>query len=174
MVNFLPAGFGLVSSLARNPRIRVPILAHLDFGGALYASPWHGVTSALLYGKLARLAGVDLLTIPSPYGKFSLQYHKYIRIVLGLRSDLYTVKGTFPIVGGAIKPGDLPKLLRDLGPEFVVGAGGAIYAHPQGASAGARAFRQGLDLVMKHGDFGGEEKKYPELDTAIQLWGMDR
>jgi 2,3-diketo-5-methylthiopentyl-1-phosphate enolase len=172
MVNFLPAGIGLISSLARSSQIRVPILAHLDFGGALYASPWHGVTSALLYGKLARLAGVDLLTIPSPYGKFSLQYHKYIRIVLGLRSDLYAVKGTFPVVGGAIKPGDLPKLLEDLGPEFVVGAGGAIYAHPQGATAGALAFRQGLDLVMQHGDFGGRQKEYPELAAAVQLWGL--
>jgi 2,3-diketo-5-methylthiopentyl-1-phosphate enolase len=174
MINFLPAGLGLVSSLARNPRIQVPILAHLDFGGALYASPRHGITSGLLYGKLARLAGVDLLTIPSPYGKFSLEYHKYMRIVLGLRADLYDKKATFPIVGGAIKQGDLPKLMRELGPDFVVGAGGAIYAHPGGATAGARAFRQGIDLVMEYGEFAGREQNYPELSEAVALWGGTR
>jgi 2,3-diketo-5-methylthiopentyl-1-phosphate enolase len=89
LVNYLPAGLGLITSLCRNPKIKVPILAHLDFGGALYASPWHGISSALLYGKLARLAGVDLLCIPTPYGKFSLNYTKYIQIVHGLRSPFH-------------------------------------------------------------------------------------
>ncbi len=40
------AGFGLVSALARNPGLGVPILAHLDFGGALCAGPKNGVSSA--------------------------------------------------------------------------------------------------------------------------------
>jgi 2,3-diketo-5-methylthiopentyl-1-phosphate enolase len=171
MINFLPAGLGLVSSLARDTRIRVPILAHLDFGGALFASPRHGISSVLLYGKLARLAGVDLITIPSPYGKFSLQHLKYIRIVAGLRGALYGMPKTFPIVGGGIRQGDLPRIVRDLGPDFVVGAGGAIYAHPGGPAAGARAFRQGMELVMQHGDFAGREKEFPELAAALQRWG---
>jgi 2,3-diketo-5-methylthiopentyl-1-phosphate enolase len=172
MVNFLPAGLGLVSSLARNPKISVPILAHLDFGGALYASPRHGISSHLIYGKLARLAGVDLLTIPTPYGKFALPYEKYIRIVLGLRSPLYDKARTFPIIGGAIKQGYLPRLFDDLGTDFTVGAGGAIYAHPMGATAGARAFRQGIDLMVKQGKFDGGEYDYPELQAAINSWGV--
>ncbi len=171
MLNFLPAGFGLVSSLARNPRINVPILGHLDFGGALYASPWHGISSQLLYGKLARLAGIDLLTIPTPYGKFALTYEKYMRIAIGLRSPLYEKKRTFPIAGGAVKQGHLPRLFEDLGTDFIVGAGGAIYAHPMGATAGAKAFRQGIDLVMRQGRFDGAEGDYPELKAAIELWG---
>jgi len=172
MVNFLPAGIGIVSSLARNPKINVPILAHLDFGGALYASPRHGISSSLLYGKLARLAGVDLLTIPTPYGKFALTHEKYARIVIGLRSPLHDKNGTFPIVGGAIKQGHLPQLFEDLGRDFIVGAGGAIYAHPMGAIAGAKAFRQGIDLMMKQGKFDGAENDYPELKAAIELWGI--
>lgn len=171
MVNFLPAGIGIVSSLSRNPKINVPILAHLDFGGALYASAWHGISSHLLYGKLARLAGVDLLTIPTPYGKFAMTFEKYIRMVIGLRSPLYDKNRTFPIIGGAIKQGHLPQLFKDLGTDFIIGAGGAIYAHPKGATAGAKAFRQGIDLIMKHGKFDGAENHYPELKTALDLWG---
>jgi ribulose 1,5-bisphosphate carboxylase large subunit-like protein len=172
MVNFLPAGFGLVSSLARNSKINVPILAHLDFGGALYASPRHGISSHLLYGKLARLAGVDLLTIPTPYGKFALTHEKYMRIILGLRRPLRDKPHTFPIAGGAIKQGHLPQLFEDLGKDFIVGAGGAIYAHPMGATAGARAFRQGIDIIMKHGRFAGAESELPELKAALDLWGI--
>jgi len=172
MLNFLPAGFGLVSSLARNPRIDVPILGHLDFGGALYASSWHGVSSHLLYGKLARLAGLDLLTVPTPYGKFAMTYEKYMRIVIGLRSPLYDVRRTFPIAGGAVKQGHLPRLFENLGNDFIVGAGGAIYAHPMGPTAGAKAFRQAIELMMAQGGFDGAENDYPELKAAIEMWGI--
>ena len=170
LVNYLTAGFGLITSLCRNSKINVPILAHLDFGGALYASPWHGVSSVLLYGKLARLAGVDLLCIPTPYGKFSLNYPKYIQIVHNLRSPLHDMPGVWPIVGGAIKQGHIPKLFKDLGLDFIIGAGGAIHAHPMGAAAGARAFRQGIDLMMKYGKLEGE-KLGRELTAAIEAWG---
>lgn len=175
MVNFLTVGIGVVSSLARDSKVNVPILAHLDFGGALYASPWHGISSTLLYGKLARLAGVDMLTIPTPYGKFALTYEKYMRIVCGLRSPLYDTKATFPIAGGAIKQVHLPQLFEDLGLDFIVGAGGAIHAHPMGPEAGARAFRQGIDLLMKGKQFDGAKDDYPELKAAIERWdAVDR
>lgn len=170
LVNFLPAGLGLITSLCRNPKIRVPILAHLDFGGAMYASPWHGISSALLYGKLARLAGVDLLCIPTPYGKFSLNYTKYIQIVHSLRSPFHGMPGVWPIAGGAIKQGHIPKLFNDLGLDFIIGAGGAIHAHPMGAAAGARAFRQGIDLMIKYGRLENE-KLGRELRVAIEAWG---
>ncbi len=171
MINFLTAGLGLLSSLARNRKVNVPILAHLDFGGALYGSPWHGITSPLLYGKLPRLAGVDLLTIPTPYGKFPLRREKYLRMTLGLRAPLHDKPGAWPIVGGAFKPGHLPRAFAELGRDFVVGAGGAIYAHPMGATAGATAFRQAIDLMMTRGTFDGSETEYPELAAAIAQWG---
>jgi len=170
MINYLPAGLGLVSSLARSPKIGVPILGHLDFGGAIYGSPFHGISSALLYGKLPRLAGIDLLTIPTPYGKFDLSPEKYLGIIMGLRRPLHQVRRTFPIIGGGIKQGDLPRLLQDLGPEFIVGAGGAIYGHPQGPAAGARAFRQGIELLISGGDFRAAEG-CPELQSALEKWG---
>ena len=172
LVNFFPAGLGLITSLCRNSKINVPILAHLDFGGALYASPWHGVSSALLYGQLARLAGVDLLCIPTPYGKFSLNYSKYIQIVHSLRSPFHSKPGVWPIAGGAIKQGHIPKLFNDLGRDFIIGAGGAIHGHPMGPAAGARAFRQGIDLIMQYGQL--EEKKFGrELQVAIDKWGYE-
>ncbi|MGV7223162.1 MAG: RuBisCO large subunit C-terminal-like domain-containing protein [Nitrospinales bacterium] len=172
LVNFFPAGLGLITSLCRNSKINVPILAHLDFGGALYASPWHGISSALLYGKLARLAGVDLLCIPTPYGKFSLNYSKYIQIVHGLRSPFHSKPGVWPIAGGAIKQGHIPKLFNDLGRDFIIGAGGAIHGHPMGPAAGARAFRQGIDLIMQYGELE-EQKVGRELKAAIDKWGYE-
>jgi len=172
LVNFLPAGMGLIAALCRHSKINVPILAHLDFGGAFYASPWHGISSSLIYGKLARLAGVDMLCIPTPYGKFSHSYTKYLQMVHGLRSPFFGKPGVWPIVGGAIKQGHIPSLFKDLGRDFIIGAGGAIHAHPMGSTAGAKAFRQGMALMMTHGTLdGGTIGK--ELQAAMDLWGSD-
>jgi len=172
MINYLPAGLGLASSLARDPKIGVPILGHLDFGGALYGSGYHGISAALLYGKLPRLAGIDLLTIPTPYGKFDLCPESYLRIIMGLRRPLYAVRPAMPIIGGGIKQGDLPRLFQDLGPEFTIGAGGAIYAHPMGPAAGARAFRQGIELLLQEGSFKSASR-FPELQAALEKWGAN-
>ena len=172
MVNYLTTGIGILSSLARNPKIRVPILAHLDFGGALYASPYHGISSHLIYGKLARLAGVDILTIPTPYGKFAISQEKYMKIAMALRTPIFNKERTWPIAGGAVKQGHLIQLFKDLGKDFIVGAGGAIYAHPMGPTAGARAFRQGIDLMMTHGTLDESVNEYPELKAALDRWGI--
>ncbi len=172
MVNYLTVGIAILSSLARHPKIKVPVLAHLDFGGALYASPHHGISSHLLYGKLARLAGVDFLTIPTPYGKFAITHEKYMKIAVALKNPLFDKERTWPIAGGAIKQGHLPRLFEDLGRDFIVGAGGAIYAHPMGPTAGARAFRQGIDLMMERGGFDESVKDYPELKVALDQWGI--
>ena len=172
LVNFLPAGMGLIAALCRHSKINVPILAHLDFGGAFYASPWHGISSSLIYGKLARLAGVDMLCIPTPYGKFSHSYTKYLQMVHGLRSPFFGKPGVWPIVGGAIKQSHIPSLFKALGRDFIIGAGGAIHAHPMGSTAGAKAFRQGMELMMTHGTLeGGTIGK--ELQAAMDLWGSD-
>ncbi len=174
MVNYLPTGIGILSSLARNPKIGVPIVAHLDFGGAFYASPWHGISSHLIYGKLARLAGVDMITIPTPYGKFAISREKYMKMVIALGHPIPGKERAWPIAGGAIKPGHLPQLFHDLGKDFIVGAGGAIYGHPMGPAAGARAFRQAIDLIMTRGDFNGSLEGLPELKTALDQWGKGR
>jgi 2,3-diketo-5-methylthiopentyl-1-phosphate enolase len=172
MVNYLPTGMGILSSLARHPKIKVPVLAHLDFGGALYGSPNHGMSSHLIYGQLARLAGVDMLTIPTPYGKFTISREKYTKITLALKNPLYDKERVWPIAGGAIKQGHLPRLFEDLGRDFIVGAGGAIYAHPMGPTAGARAFRQGIDLILARGSFDDSVAGLPELKAALDHWGI--
>ena len=66
----------------------------------------------------------------------------------------------------------MPQVIGDAGVDCVVAAGGAIYAHPMGPTAGARAFRQAIDLMMKQGSFDGSEKDYPELTAAIEKWGV--
>ena len=46
MLNYLTSGISSLRVLAEDNEINVPILAHLDFSGVLYANPWGGITMA--------------------------------------------------------------------------------------------------------------------------------
>ena len=92
-----------------------------------------------------------------------------MRIAGELRNIFYDKKRTWPIAGGAIKQGHIPKLFEDLGTDFVIGAGGAIHAHPMGPAAGAKAFRQAINLMMGCGKLE-QDQMDAELKAAIELW----
>ncbi len=65
MINYLTAGISVLQALAEDDQIGVPILAHLDFAGTMYESPHSGLSSHIILGKLARMAGADMVVYPS-------------------------------------------------------------------------------------------------------------
>jgi 2,3-diketo-5-methylthiopentyl-1-phosphate enolase len=172
MVNYLTAGISTLQTLADDPDIGVPILAHLDFAGVFYESPFSGLSSHLVLGKLARLAGADMVVYPSYYGKFPFLKERYIRIAHHLTEPFYHIKPTFPIPGGGVHPGMVPFLLGELGNDSIIAAGGAVHGHPGGAMAGAKALRQAVEAVMSGMTLEEAAKKYRELKSALDLWGI--
>lgn len=149
MVNYLAVGFPVLRALAEDPGINVPILGHMDLAGAFYQSPYHGITSHIVLGKLPRLAGADIAVYPAPYGKASFLPEKFQAVAKNLTFPLYQLRPTFPMPSGGIVPRMMPQVMKDLGSEIVIGTGGGIHAHPKGAVAGARAFRQAIDATMQ-------------------------
>ena len=149
MVNYLAVGFPVLRALAEDLEINVPILGHMDLAGAFYQSPYHGITSHIVLGKLPRLAGADIAVYPAPYGKASFLREKFQAVAKNLTFPLYQLRPTFPMPSGGIVPGMIPQVMKDLGSEIVIGTGGGIHAHPKGAVAGARAFRQAIDATMQ-------------------------
>ncbi len=172
MVNYVVVGISALSILADDPNINVPILAHLDFSGAIYGAPWSGVSSHLILGKLPRLAGADVVVYPSPYGKFPLLASKHLRIAQSLIGQFYDVARTWPMPGGGVHPGMVPLLFKDMGVDFMVGAGGAVHGHPLGAAAGARALRQAIDASLQGLSLTDAAEERPELQAALRQWGI--
>lgn len=171
MVNYLTVGIGALKSLAEDPSINVPILAHMDFAGAIYEDPETGVSSHIIMGKLPRLAGADIVVYPAPYGKqpFFLR-EKYLRVGRTLLFPMHHILPTFPMPSGGITPLIVPKLIKDLGIHIVIGAGGAIHAHPLGPRAGAKAFRQAIEAALKGVPLDEYAKDHKELYTVIEAW----
>jgi len=170
MVNYLATGFPVLRALAEDPAINVPILAHMDVAGALYASEWHGISSHLVLGKLPRLAGADIVVFPAPYGKAPVLPDKFQAVARNLTFPFYQVRPTFPMPSGGITPKMVPDVIHDLGPDIVIGSGGGIHAHPQGPVAGAKAFRQAIQATMESRSLEEAAKEYPELKVALETW----
>ena len=170
MINYLAVGFPVMQALADDPKINVPILAHMDIAGAFYMSPWHGMSSHLVLGKLPRLAGADVVVIPAPYGKAPVIDYKFKNAARNLSFPLYNLKPTLPMASGGITPSMVPQVMMALGNDIVIGSGGGIHAHPQGPIAGGKAFRQAIDATMKGIPLAEYAKEHKELAIALKEW----
>ncbi len=170
MVNYLAVGFPVLRALAEDPALNVPILAHMDLAGAFYESEWHGISSHLVLGKLPRLAGADVVVFPAPYGKAPVLPEKFQAVARNLSFPFYDIRPTFPMPSGGITPRMVPAVIKDLGPDIVIGSGGGIHAHPNGPVAGAKAFRQAIQATMEGRPIEKAAEEYPELQVALQTW----
>jgi 2,3-diketo-5-methylthiopentyl-1-phosphate enolase len=123
----------------------LPVIAHtagLDlFGGHDGLS----VAPEVLVGRLARLAGADAVLIGSPWARRNTPEPLWTRMASLLRDGWSDLAPAFPVVGGGIVPEQLGDVVRLLGIDAIVTAGGAINGHPAGAEAGARAMMRALD-----------------------------
>ena len=97
------------------------------------------------------------------------------------RYRMHHFKPTMPIPSGGITPGMVLRVMQDLGNDMMIGSGGGIHAHPDGPIAGARAFRQAIDIGMNDMKAASEdfedyvedhEEEYPELAKAMETWGI--
>ncbi len=170
MINYLTQGLSSFRAIAEDKDINVPLLAHLDFSGVLYANPWGGLSSHLVLGKLARIVGADMLIYPIDSGKYRLLDVKYRQIAHDLLMDYGHIKKTFPIPSGGLVVSKVPKIVDDLGYDCVLSAGGGIHGHPMGAIAGAKAFRQAIDAVMSNIALKDYAKENKELREALSYW----
>lgn len=172
MVNTFAVGLGATRMLAEDPDINVPILGHGTGSGGYVDSPYYGMSIELLMGKLKRLAGCDIINNCMPYGKLPAVKNKYLRLYQQAMAKLYDLKPILVNIVAGTHPGVVPQIMEDLGPEILIGAGGAAYGHPMGAVAGARALRQAIDATMKDISLREYAETHKELKVALDVWGV--
>lgn len=170
MVNYLAVGLPALQTLAEDPDINVPILAHMDCAGALYESPISGIASHLVLGKLPRLAGADTIVFPAPYGKAPYLKDRFVHTADVMHYPMHNIKPTMPMASGGITPSMVATCVQDIGREVMIGSGGGIHAHPMGPAAGARAFRQAIDAALQGIPAQEYAKEHQELAMALGLW----
>lgn len=171
MINFYTVGFPAAKMITEDPNINVPILAHIDFSSAMTVSPYFGLSSELLVGKLSRLAGADMEIFGQPYGKFPHDRLTFTRVSHTFTQPLYNIKPTLYLASGGTVPPAVPEIMKLLGQDICLAAGGGVHGHPNGSRAGAIALRQSIDAAMKGISLIQYAKEHEELAAAIKVWG---
>ena len=174
MINYLTAGFSSFRAVCEDPSIKVPVLAHMDFAGTFIGGEWTGMSSNLVFGKLPRICGADIIVVPAPYGKAEILQERYENILKQLRFPLQHIKPTLPMPSGGITPGMVEVCVKDAGTDILIGSGGGIHSHPDGPIDGARAFRQAIDAVMQGQKVREVAKEKKELGRALGVWGTGK
>ncbi len=75
---------------------------------------------------------------------------------------------------GGITQGMVEKCVKDAGTDILIGSGGGIHSHPDGPTAGAKAFRQAINAVMQGIPVKTYAKEHKELGIALGVWGTGK
>ncbi len=169
MVAYGTVGYGMLTALAE--RVGVPILAHYAGSGPLYEGPESGMSAALAFGALPRVAGADMVMLNTPYGGYPMARSSYLDAARRLSLPTPGLRPAMPIAGGGVHPGVVELYISELGHDFVLAPGGAIQGHPDGATAGVRALRQAIDAALAGIAADEYAADHHELSVALDAFG---
>jgi ribulose-bisphosphate carboxylase large chain len=184
MVDILTCGWAALQTLRKACEdLGLAIHAHRAFHAAFTRNRLHGM-SMLAVSDVARLVGVDQLHIGTIIGKLespkeevlalrdNLQQRKIEPGSESLGQDWGSVKPVVPVCSGGLHPGLIPELIKLVGMDIVIQAGGGVWGHPDGGKAGAQALRQAIDVAMNDLSLEDYARTHKELRGALDTWGI--
>jgi 2,3-diketo-5-methylthiopentyl-1-phosphate enolase len=163
------AGLAVLRQLAEDPAINVPILVHASH--MIAAQPR---ISWPVFAKLARLCGGDLMLTPTYWSSIPMvSLEEGIRTAQVKLAPLGHIKPMWPMPCAGVYPGLAPILIGEYGTDIVIPAGGGMLGHPDGYTAGAKAWQQAIAVSLVGEDFLAAAKKPEnrELRRALEKWG---
>ncbi len=160
---------------------KLPIHAHRAGHAMFDRNANHGMSMEII-AQLARMIGVDTLHIGAVVGKMvgpkeevlhieeeiESQYTKKTK--KNLEQKWYGVKPVLSVASGGVYPEIVPDIMKNMGDDVVIQAGGGIHGHPFGTQAGATAMRQAVDSVLKKIPIYKYAKEHVELEEALRKW----
>jgi len=165
MVNAATLGYECLRELAEFTQ--VPIHAHRDFAPAYLRSPYTGM-SAEVFSKLWRLAGADQLHVGAIGGKLFERDNEVVVSARACLQDFHDIKPCLPVSSGGQWAGKVARNLAAFGHlDFLHLSGAGVYAHPDGAEAGARSIRLAWEAHAKGIPLEEYAREHGELARAI-------
>ena len=144
LFNYLAYGLPLLHSLRQYLKGRAFLIGHPALGGAFYQNPSTGMSPALVFGTLPRLAGADAVLFPSPYGTVALNKADAFAVQDALNTPYLGIKSSFGVPSAGIQASMVPELLRDFGTNVIINAGTGIHEVVGGALVGVQAFQTAM------------------------------
>ncbi len=173
MVNVYTTGHDTLKMLADDPNIQVPILAHVNYAGTMAASTYTGISAPLIIGKLTRLAGGDFQINGHPFGKFPVPHKMFYRSFKFFTQPWWNIKPMMYACSGGTTQMAVEKIVKEVGTDVMLAAGGGVHGHPDGSEAGAKSMRQAIDAAMKDIPVTEYAKDHPELARMLAYLNPD-
>ena len=170
MIDILTAGFSEVQEI-RDMDFGMIIHGHRAMHAAFTRNPKHGI-SMLVVAKLSRLAGIDQLHIGTGVGKMEGAMAEVEGIREAIEGEQFGLKKVFAVASGGLHPGMVPALVKGLGNDIVIQAGGGVHWHPKGTKYGAMGLRQAVDAVEQGISLEEYAKTHKELKDVIDKFGV--
>ena len=180
MLDILTLGWSALQT-ARN-YTKLPIHAHRAGHAMFDRIATHGMSMEVI-AEFARMIGVDTLHIGTIYGKMTgnksetqhieeeIETQFTPQTKKNLEQKWYNIKPVLGVASGGVYPGIVPKMLKAMGNNILIQAGGGVHGHPDGTIAGAKAMRQSIDAVMQNKSLKEYSKTHEELKRALENWG---
>lgn len=184
MVDIITSGWAAIQTL-RESGFKMAIHAHRAMHAAFDRNPDQGV-SMMVLADFARLIGVDQLHIGTGIGKLEgdiediedlaeeISINNVKSTHKRLKQKWGKIKSVFPVSSGGLHPGHIPFLVKHLGKDVIIQAGGGVHGHPEGSRKGSMAMRQAVDAVMKNKTLKEYSKTHEELKKALDQWGIPK
>jgi len=172
MIDVITTGFEAVKAVAEDPKIKIPIHIHRTMHGAMTRDPLHGI-SMLPLTKLIRMCGGDATHVGTfGVGKMAGTAEGDRELLKASLSKYGKYKTMMPICSGGVYPGMIGSMIKESGLNVQVQAGGGVAGHPGGVKMGAMGMVQAVDAAYEGIDVVTYAKTHPELQTALDLWGV--
>lgn len=184
MVDILTVGWsGLQTLRDANEELQLVLHAHRAGHAALTRNRRHGI-SMMVIADVARLIGVDQLHIGTVVGKMEGPKKEVMMLGEEIEKGFLAEKGhrmseqwrhikpVFAVCSGGLHPGLVPPLVKMLGKDIIIQAGGGVHGHPGGTRVGAKALRQAVEAATRGSDLKEYAKTHKELKAAIAKWGF--
>jgi len=183
MVDIITVGWSALQTLRKaNDDLKLVLHAHRAGHSTFTRNKKHGI-SMVVIGDIARLIGMDQIHIGTIVGKMQGMKEEILtieeeiekRIIKEhahcLAEDWLNVKPVFAVCSGGLHPGLIPHLVKTLGNDIIIQAGGGVHGHRLGTTGGAKAMRQAVDAVMQNVSLKDYIKNHKELAIALKQWG---
>jgi ribulose-bisphosphate carboxylase large chain len=121
------AGLDTMRMLADDDGPGLPILSHPALIGGLAVSPAAGLSHAVLYGRINRLAGADAAIFPHAGGRFTYTEDECRDVLTGCTDTLGTLAPIFPVPAGGMKLARVPELIGFYGRDVMLLIGGDLH-----------------------------------------------
>ena len=124
------------------------VMTHPSFSGTHFHDPEHGMTPAMLLGRLFRVFGADISVFPNAGGRFTFTEQECRDLAIAMQEPLGDVKPGFPSPAGGMSIERIDSMVASFGHDAVFLIGGALLRHSPDAEVGARAFIAGIENAV--------------------------